>query len=452
MEFENLQIEVPVAEDDGEIAENVLNPAWEKKYHNRAKGFVVGLDLSTEDATKRRENRAKRFGFRNADVAKSSSSDSFSKIDLNGIEFPKVPEADLADERPEALHIYGVSNMSTKDVFEYFKNYGPDTMEWIDDHSCNVVWETESMANTALKAMSRSYEEIQTLIQSTDGDISLESSDDIEAKDIWRIGKPHKKARCLFLRKATTEDKKLPGAAKRSLYYLVHGNGRGSKQGIVSSSRKRRMEHANTFIKESVKSKNSEVQFLSVSEEKKSNEIADEVMDVDDDDSPIPWKKSKDSGKLYSDKMEESPEGKGILGKMKKDENLRIEISNTRSNSKEWTSSKRNQHRRGEISSSDGSDEDDSSSNENTEDRATEKSSKLSLEKTASNDNTSSSEDDLRDQINSTDLRAKIDGKNSQEENVTDLRNKLHQKKKHLGLTKEQLNLCIEVTEVSDED
>ena len=38
--------------------------------------------------------------------------------------------------RLEALHVGGVDNMSTQDVFGYFKEYPPAHIEWIDDTSC----------------------------------------------------------------------------------------------------------------------------------------------------------------------------------------------------------------------------------------------------------------------------------------------------------------------------
>jgi hypothetical protein len=41
-----------------------------------------------------------------------------------------------AELRPDAILLFGVSEMSTKDVFNYFQDYTPDSIEWIDDISC----------------------------------------------------------------------------------------------------------------------------------------------------------------------------------------------------------------------------------------------------------------------------------------------------------------------------
>ena len=38
--------------------------------------------------------------------------------------------------RLDTLHIRGTENMSTQDVFDYFKDYGPASIEWINDVSC----------------------------------------------------------------------------------------------------------------------------------------------------------------------------------------------------------------------------------------------------------------------------------------------------------------------------
>ena len=36
----------------------------------------------------------------------------------------------------EAIYVTGVDDMSTQDVFGYFKEYPPAHIEWIDDTSC----------------------------------------------------------------------------------------------------------------------------------------------------------------------------------------------------------------------------------------------------------------------------------------------------------------------------
>jgi Nuclear cap-binding protein subunit 3 len=60
---------------------------------------------------------------------------------------PHLP-ADLLEEkkevpmhvprRPEAVYLYGVDVMSSRDCLSYFDEFGPAFVEWINDSSCNV--------------------------------------------------------------------------------------------------------------------------------------------------------------------------------------------------------------------------------------------------------------------------------------------------------------------------
>ena len=38
--------------------------------------------------------------------------------------------------RLDAIHIRGTHNMTTKDIFDFFKDCTPREVEWIDDSSC----------------------------------------------------------------------------------------------------------------------------------------------------------------------------------------------------------------------------------------------------------------------------------------------------------------------------
>ena len=38
--------------------------------------------------------------------------------------------------RLDAIHVRGVDNMCTADVFHYFQDFEPEVVEWIDDMSC----------------------------------------------------------------------------------------------------------------------------------------------------------------------------------------------------------------------------------------------------------------------------------------------------------------------------
>lgn len=55
----------------------------------------------------------------------------------------------------EAIHVMGVDDMSTQDVFGYFKEYPPAHIEWIDDTSCEYGMQTEEPGCGAHEATAR---------------------------------------------------------------------------------------------------------------------------------------------------------------------------------------------------------------------------------------------------------------------------------------------------------
>lgn len=57
--------------------------------------------------------------------------------------------------RLNALHVRGVTEMATEDVMEYFKDYGPASVDWINDYACNVVWQRNQDAARAMQELSR---------------------------------------------------------------------------------------------------------------------------------------------------------------------------------------------------------------------------------------------------------------------------------------------------------
>ncbi|CAN7984368.1 unnamed protein product [Ixodes hexagonus] len=60
-----------------------------------------------------------------------------------------------AGTRLNTLHVRGVSEMSTDDVMHFFRDYGPSSVDWINDYACNVVWQRPRDAARALLALTR---------------------------------------------------------------------------------------------------------------------------------------------------------------------------------------------------------------------------------------------------------------------------------------------------------
>ncbi|KAK7804174.1 hypothetical protein U0070_022482, partial [Myodes glareolus] len=179
--------------------------------------------------------------------------------------------------RLETIYICGVDEMSTQDIFSYFKEYPPAHIEWLDDTSCNVVWLDEMTATRALINMSSlpAQDKIRSRDTSEDksseknkkdkqedssdddeteeGEVEDENSSDIELDTLSQVEEESllrndlrpanklAKGNRLFMRFATKDDKKELGAARRSQYYMKYGNPNyGGMKGILSNSWKRR--------------------------------------------------------------------------------------------------------------------------------------------------------------------------------------------------------------------
>lgn len=275
-----------------------------KKYENKSSLFASGLDIYTEKMQDKLEERAERFHLQPKPINNVTQDeiDALYKslnIPTNVEKFSDRPRG----IRLDAIHFRGVNDMSTEDIFDYFKDYSPASIEWINDISCNVVWLDEKNAAHALLELSRPIiirskknnmevvvekndkseiseerkEEGEEVVVMSDDEMSedepqentSEKDDDnlkdekkeiknieennsevakekLEALPIpvppghWRLGVPHPKAKALLLRFANKDDKKIRGAEKRSLYYKKYGNPNyGGLKGIISNSRKR---------------------------------------------------------------------------------------------------------------------------------------------------------------------------------------------------------------------
>ena len=57
------------------------------------------------------------------------------------------------ERRRNAVHIYGVDMLSTKDLLMYFADYGPKYVEWLNDSSANVVFGDEGTAKRAIAGL-----------------------------------------------------------------------------------------------------------------------------------------------------------------------------------------------------------------------------------------------------------------------------------------------------------
>ncbi|TDZ21799.1 Uncharacterized protein Cob_v005432 [Colletotrichum orbiculare MAFF 240422] len=108
------------------------------------------------------------------------------------------------------VHIRGLNSLTTDSIKSYVRDhYGPaERVEWIDDESANLVFSCESSAQEALKSLSAI--EIADVTQ-------LPLLESVPAKAL--ASHPEVK---LQIRFSVLSDKKAPGAAQRSRFYLLH--------------------------------------------------------------------------------------------------------------------------------------------------------------------------------------------------------------------------------------
>ncbi|XP_030637301.1 nuclear cap-binding protein subunit 3 isoform X2 [Chanos chanos] len=303
------RIPEPMEVEEGELQLEAI-PDGSRRYENKAGTFITGIDVTSKEAVEKKEKRARRFQFR----AEGNLAQRNVVLDREVMKkaIPKV--------RLEALHLCGVDDMSTQDVFGYFKEYPPAHIEWIDDTSCNVVWLDDVTSTRALINMSHMTEQGEVtnsvenkssgqdhkaprgcgLDEEEEGEVDDDeddnvlvkrgkSSNDSEGKESDSEEEGEKRAKQensetdllsqaekesllrndlrpaskafkgnkLFLRFATQDDKKELGAARRSRYYMKYGNPNyGGMKGILSNSWKRRY-HTRRIQRDVLKTKKS---------------------------------------------------------------------------------------------------------------------------------------------------------------------------------------------------
>ncbi|KAM4046974.1 nuclear cap-binding protein subunit 3 isoform 2-T2 [Anomaloglossus baeobatrachus] len=270
----------PMEVEEGEVeaAPDKSSPPEEgsgstRRYENKAGAFITGIDVTSKEAIEKKEQRAKRFHFR-AEV-NDNQRDVVLDREMMRKAIPKV--------RLETIHVSGVDEMSTQDIFAFFKQYPPGYIEWLDDTSCNVVWLDEVTAARALLNLSTMQTEVKSKKseeegsaksktdryndssgdETEEGEVEEENQSDAEEepekkvlstmdtlsqaeqdslmRNDPRLSMKTFKGNQLVMRFATKDDKKELGAARRSQYYMKYGNPNyGGMKGILSNSWKRR--------------------------------------------------------------------------------------------------------------------------------------------------------------------------------------------------------------------
>lgn len=56
-------------------------------------------------------------------------------------------------QRPNTLYIYGVDSLKTEQLFNYFQTFLPSFIEWLDDSSCNIIFQNQEVTDAALASL-----------------------------------------------------------------------------------------------------------------------------------------------------------------------------------------------------------------------------------------------------------------------------------------------------------
>lgn len=244
--------------------------------------FTTGINIFDKNEQIKLQERAKRFALRPEEIH------SFTDQDFQELrESLGVNPSNESEFKFETVHVLGLDEMSAEDIVEYFSNYAPEGIEWIDNGSCNVVWLDSLSAARALHYKSRVVrgmparepkttfpEEFLDSVQEPEeesgksiliknktreielcneiGEIILpkkknypENSVDISEITIpippgyWRLGNPHPKSKCLLLRFGKTSDR-LPFRSEKCNKYFKKLTSQGYRS-VISESKKKEL-------------------------------------------------------------------------------------------------------------------------------------------------------------------------------------------------------------------
>ncbi|KAI9659673.1 MAG: hypothetical protein M1829_006546 [Trizodia sp. TS-e1964] len=149
---------------------------------------------------------------------------------------PTGPRSDTSQADPPKVYISGVDQLSTADIIafatEHFSSQRPLRVEWIDDTSANIVYDSQEAALTALGSFSSI-------------EIEVQASTERPAKCLST-----KPEFSLNVRMATLADRKKPGARERSRYYLLNPDQDPAERRHRNEGRRRRRNGGKQYSNE----------------------------------------------------------------------------------------------------------------------------------------------------------------------------------------------------------
>lgn len=239
--------------------------------------FTTGINIFEKAEQEKLQERAKRFALKPEEVKNFTEDDLQKLYDSLGIN-----SENEANVRFEAIHMLGIEDMGVDNIFDYFRNYAPTGIEYIDESSCNVFWtdnitaaramyytsqvvkgmpareppnpfakeflddvESDSEENTGRSILLKnSNREIELRDDESDKKAVFNDGIDISTITIpippgyWRLGVPHPKSKCILLRYAFKTDKK-PYSVEKFVTAVKKPS--FAVKGIISESKKKEM-------------------------------------------------------------------------------------------------------------------------------------------------------------------------------------------------------------------
>lgn len=210
-----------------------------------------------KDEQEKLKERAKRFCLSSKDIR------NFTEKDANILHISLGIGATIEKNvRFEVIHLRGFDQMSGGDILDYFMDFAPSSVEWIDEECCNVVFTDKAVAARALHFLSKAVrgmpvrddscyffgENLQDSVEIDKSLLFLNKDREIELLDdeetdynklllnetnsvdiseivstippgYWRLGKTHPKSKCLLVRFSFKTDKQPVKVEQLSRFY-----------------------------------------------------------------------------------------------------------------------------------------------------------------------------------------------------------------------------------------
>ncbi|KAL3268049.1 hypothetical protein HHI36_007178 [Cryptolaemus montrouzieri] len=135
------------SEEEGEIRDN---SSHRHTFSNNKETDSINtknpLDIFLNEVDQKKlAERAKRFALKPEDIK------TFTEQDLHNLYVSLGITVDNADQvRYEAIHLRSSNEINFENVVSYFMDYAPTSIEWVDDESCNIIWEDKLSTARAL--------------------------------------------------------------------------------------------------------------------------------------------------------------------------------------------------------------------------------------------------------------------------------------------------------------